>query len=76
MTTKTASMEKRMALMRQTPISAPTRNCMNSIATRPPMVVSELELISGILLAVASMTASFSSKLCFSSLKWLQRMMA
>ncbi len=60
MTTKTDSMENRMALMRQMAISGPILNCMNSMATRPPMVVRELELISGILLASDSMTASFS----------------
>ena len=51
MTTKTDSMENRMALMRQMAISGPILNCMNSMATRPPMVVRELELISGMLLA-------------------------
>ena len=43
MTTKTDSMENRMALIRQMAISGPILNCMNSMATRPPMVVRELE---------------------------------
>ena len=76
MTTKTDSMENRMALIRQMAISGPILNCMNSMATRPPMVVRELELISGILLASDSMTASFKGRVSCSSLKWLQKMMA
>ena len=40
------------------------------------MVVRELELISGILLASDSMTASFKGRVSCSSLKWLQKMMA
>ena len=76
MTTNTEIIEKRMALMRQVAISGPILNCMNSMATRPPMVVRELELISGMLLLSDSMTASFSGMVWCSSLKWLQKMMA
>ena len=76
MTTNTESIAKRMDLMRQTAISEPMRNCMNSIATRPPTVVRELELISGMLLLRDSMTASFRGMVWCASLKWLQKMMA
>ena len=47
-----------MALIRQTAISGPSLNCMNIMATSPPMVVSELALISGMALLRAMMVAS------------------
>ena len=75
-TTKAESSANRMDLMRHRAMSGPSLNCMNSMATRPPMVVRELELISGMLLLSDSMTASFSGMVWCSSLKWLQKMMA
>ena len=62
--------------MRQMPISGPILNCMNSMAARPPTVVSELALISGIERLSAAMAASRMGSVSCSSLKWLQRMTA
>lgn len=48
----------KMDLIRQMAMSGPIRNCMNIMATRPPMVVRLLAQISGMPLRRAAMTAS------------------
>ena len=58
MITNTDKSANTIALMRQMPISGPILNCMNSIAARPPTVVSELAPISGMALLSATMAAS------------------
>ena len=57
-------------------MSGPSLNCMNSMATRPPMVVRLLAPISGMDLLRDTMTASRSASRRCSSLKRLQKMMA
>ena len=71
-----ANSEKKMDLIRQIAMSGPSRNCMNSIAIRPPTVVSELAPISGMDLESAIMTASRMGSTRCSSLKRLQKMIA
>ena len=68
MTTNTASRANRIALMRHTAMSGPSLNCMKNMATRPPMVVRELEPISGMALLRAAMTASRTGRVRCSSL--------
>ena len=62
--------------MRQMAMSGPMRNCMNIMATSPPMVVRELAPISGMALLSATMVASRMGRVWCSSLNRLQRMMA
>ena len=50
MSRNTVSIETRMDFISTLPRSPPRPNCMNVIATRPPMVVSEDEAISDSLL--------------------------
>ena len=76
MNTNTENRAKKIALMRQMPISGPSRNCMNSMATSPPTVVRLLAPISGMPLLRAWMTASRSGSVSCSSLKRLQRITA
>ena len=58
MTINTDSSEQRMALMRQMAMSGPRRNCINSMATRPPTVVRLLAPTSGMALLREITTAS------------------
>ena len=76
MTTKTESSANKIALIRQMPMSGPILNCMNSIAARPPIVVSELAPISKMALLSATIAASRMSCVCLSSLKRLLKMTA
>ena len=57
-----------IAFIRHIAISGPTLNCMNIMAIKPPMVVRELDAISGIALLNATITASFVGKCSCSSL--------
>ena len=75
-TKKTESRAKRMAFMRQMPMSGPILNCMKSMAARPPMVVRALALISVMARLRAAMAASRMGRVWCCSLKWLQRMTA
>ena len=65
-----------IALIRTIPISAPIPNCMNSMATRPPIVVRELPVISGIDLDRATMQASLGSSVICSSLYLFRKITA
>ena len=76
MSRNTVSIEISMDFISTLPRSPPRPNCMNVIATRPPMVVSEDEAISGIAFDSASTAASYGSKYRRSSAKRLHRMMA
>ena len=65
-----------VALMRQMPMLGPILNCMNSMAARPPTVVRELALISGMARLRAAMAASRTGMVSRCSLKWLHRITA
>ena len=57
-------------------MSGPILNCMNSMAARPPTVVRELALISGMARLRAAMAASRMGMVSRCSLKWLHRITA
>ena len=65
-----------MDLIRQIAMSGPILNCMNIMAARPPIVVRELEPISGMPLLSAITTASRVGRTSCSSLNRLQRITA
>ena len=67
---------KIIALIRTIPISLPIPNCMNSMAIRPPIVVSELPDISGIDLERAMIHASLGGSSACSSLYLLRKITA
>ena len=75
-TIKTDSKANKIAFIKQIAISWPSLNCMNSMATKPPIVVRELAPISGIDLLRAVMAASRMGSVWCSSLNRLQRITA
>ena len=58
------------------PISGPILNCINVIATRPPTVVSELPVISGIAFESAMIVASLAGSVICSSLYLFRKITA
>ena len=72
----TARRLSKIALIRHSAISLPIPNCMNIMAISPPIVVSELEKISGIDLLSATISASLMPSVWCSSLYRLQKMTA
>ena len=68
-TKNTDKIAKMIALIKQIAMSWPNLNCINIIATIPPMVVKQLLPISGIAFDNASITASFRGNFSYSSLK-------
>ncbi len=76
MSRNTVSMDMNIDFISTLPRSPPRPNCMKVMATRPPMVVSEDEAISGIAFASASIAASYTSSCRRSSAKRLHSMIA
>ena len=64
----TENRARKIAHIRHTAMSMPMPNFINAMAIRPPIVVSELEKISGIALLRATISASLMPRVLCSSL--------